>query len=87
MRYIRQCDKLYERIPFNVLYQLDQKINSTAAVSCHVDGSSILKEIKYEDRTVIFIKPNVIYNPSNRQNKVWDRIMVMEAFSLKSKSR
>ena len=87
MRYIRQCDKLYERIPFNVLYQLEPRINSTAAVSCHVDGSSILREIKYEDRTDIFIKPNEIYNPSNRQNKGWDRIIVMEAFPLKSKNR
>ena len=45
-----------------------------------------MREIKYEDRTDILIKPNEIYNPSNRQNKGWDRIIVMEAFPLKSKN-
>ena len=87
MVYIRRCNKLYERIPFNVLHQLEQRIISIAAVSCHVDGSSILREIKYEDRTDIFIKPNEIYNPSNRQNKSWDRIIVMEAFPQKLENR
>ena len=43
--------------------------------------------MKYEDKTDILIKPNVIYNPSSRQNKGWDRMIVMEAFPLNSKNR
>ena len=62
IRHIRQCDELYKSIPFNDLYQLELRSNSAPAASCHVDGSSILREIVYEDKTNIFIVPNEIYN-------------------------
>ena len=87
MRHIRQCDKLYKSIAFNDLYRLELRSDSTPATSCRVDGSSILKEIEYEDKTNILIQPNEIYNPSNKQNPGWDRMIVMEAFPLKTKSK
>ena len=87
MRHIRQCDKLYKSIPFNDLYRLELRSSSTLATSCRVDGSSILKEIRYEDKTNISIEPNEIYNPSNKQNSGWDRMIVMEAFPLKTNNK
>ena len=87
MRHIRQCDKFYERIPLNVLYQHELRSNSTPAASCHVNGSSILREILYKDTTIISISPNEIYNPSNVQNPGWNRMVVMEVFPLKSKNK
>ena len=63
IRHIRQCDDLYKSIPFNDLYQLELRSNSAPAASCHVDGSSILREIVYEDKTNIFIVPNEISCP------------------------
>ena len=87
MRHIRQCDKLYKSIAFNDLYRLELRSDSTPATSCRVDGYSILKEIEYEDKTNILIQPNEIYNPSNKQNPGWDRMIVMEAFPLKTKSK
>ena len=84
MCHIRQCDELYKCIPFNDLYRLVLRSDSAVATSCRVDGSSILCEMKYKDKTSIFIVPNEIYNPSSRQNKGWDRMIIMEAFPLKS---
>ena len=84
IRHIRQCDKLYESIPFNDLYRLELRSNSAPAASCRVDGSSILREIMYENKKHISISPNEIYYPSSRQNPGWDRMIVMEAFPLKS---
>ena len=84
MCHIRQCDELYKCISFNDLYRLELRSDSAVATSSHVDGSSILCEMKYKDKTSIFIVPNEIYNPSSRQNKGWDRMIIMETFPLKS---
>ena len=87
MRHIRRCDELYKSIPFNDLYRLELRSDSTLAASCRVDGSSILKEIRYEDKTNISIEANEIYNPSNKQDPDWDRMIVMEAFPLKTNNK
>lgn len=86
MRYVRQGKPRYLRIPLNDLYGLKLPGDAAPITRCLVDGSSILTEIMYEKGTKIMLQPNTIYNPVDRSNPGWDRLIVLEAFPVSSGS-
>ena len=81
MRYVRQGNPKYLRIPLNELYRLN---GAAPAVSCLVDGQSILEEIEYIRGRNIILQPNTIYKPRSNKNAGWDRLIVLEAFPVLS---
>ena len=89
MRHVRQSAPEYSRIPLNQLYHNTLRDDATAAVSCPVDGQSILKDILYNSNSnsKVILTPNVIYHPQSADNSGWDRLITMEAFPLGAKSR
>jgi hypothetical protein len=87
MRYVRQSEPEYSRIPLNELYCNTLRDNATVAASCPVDGRSILNEIRYISNARITLEPNIVYNPQSAENPGWDRLLTMEAFPLAEKSR
>ena len=66
----------------NELYRLKLRNGAAPAVSCLVDGQSILKDIEYIKDTNITLQPNTIYDPKNINNPGWDRLIVLEAFEV-----
>ena len=82
MRRVRQGNPKYLRIPLNELYRLKLRNGAAPAVSCLVDGQSILKDIEYIKDTKITLQPNTIYDPKDTNNPGWDRLIVLEAFEV-----
>jgi hypothetical protein len=80
MRYVRQGEPKYAKIPLNELYRLELTNGAAPAASCLVDGSSILTYIEYVKGTNIVLRPNAIYKPDGKNNPGWDRLIVLEAF-------
>ena len=87
MRYVHQSKPEYSRIPLNELYCNTLRDNATVAASCPVDGRSILNEIPYTSNAGVTLEPNSVYNPQSAENPGWDRLLIMEAFTLVEKSR
>jgi hypothetical protein len=87
MRYVRESRPEYSRIPLNELYCNTLSDNATVAASCPVDGRSILNEIPYTSNAGVTLEPNSVYNPQSAENPGWDRLLIMEAFPLASKSK
>ena len=82
MRYVRQGNPKYERIPLNELYHMKLRYGAAPAASCLVDGQSILKDIQYIKDTNITLHPNTIYDPKDINNPGWDRLIVLEIFEV-----
>ena len=89
MRHVRQSASEYSRISLSQLYHNTLRDDATAAVSCPVDGQSILKDILYNSNSnsKVMLTPNVLYHPQSADNPDWDRLTTMEAFPLGAKSR
>ena len=81
MRHVRQSKpRIYKKNCLNDLYSNTLRHDATFAASCLVDGCSSLREIQYVKDSKITLDPNTIYNPKFKQNKGWDRLIIMEAF-------
>lgn len=88
MRYVRQSEPEYLKIPLNELYGNTLRDNATVAAKCPVDGRSVLSECRYDSSARVILESNALQHPPSAENvgAGWDRLITFEAFPLAERS-